>query len=48
MESLLLLLAAKPWHYWIAPFLTIATVLVVVALLIGYVAKVLYARTPRR
>ena len=47
MESVLLL-AARPWHYWIAPFFAIAVVLVVIALLIGYVVKVIYPRTPRR
>ena len=47
VESVLLL-AAKPWHYWIAPFFTIGIVLTVVAVLIGYVVKVIYPRTPRR
>jgi hypothetical protein len=43
-----LLAAAKPWTYWLAPMLVLATVLALVAVMIGYVVKVVAARYPRR
>jgi hypothetical protein len=43
-----LLAAAKPWTYWLAPLLTLGTLLAVVALMVGYVVKVVAARYPRR
>ena len=42
------LLAAKPWHFWIAPGIMALTVLLVVALFAGYLAKVVWPKTPRR
>ena len=42
------LLAAKPWHFWIAPGVMLLTVVMVVALFIGYFAKVVWPKTPRR
>ena len=43
-----LLAAAKPWTFWLAPLLTLGTLLAVVAIMIGYVVKVVAARYPRR
>jgi hypothetical protein len=43
-----LLAAAKPWTYWLAPLLVLGTVLALVALMVGYVVKVVAARYPRR
>ena len=43
-----LLAAAKPWTYWLAPLLVLTTVLALVAVMIGYVVKVVAARYPRR
>ena len=43
-----LVAAAKPWTYWLAPLLTLGTFLAVVALMVGYVVKVVAARYPRR
>jgi hypothetical protein len=42
-----LLAAAKPWTFWLAPALVLVTVLALVALMIGYVVKVVAARYPR-
>lgn len=33
--------AAKPWHYWIAPVLTLSFVGLLFMMLVGYVVKVL-------
>ncbi len=41
-------LAAQVWHYWLAVPLTIGTVLTVLALVAGYVAKVVAPRYPKR
>lgn len=41
-------LAAQVWHFWIAVPLTIGAVLTVVALIAGYVAKVVAPRYPKR
>lgn len=35
------LAAAKPWHYWIAPVLTLSFVGLLFMMLLGYVVKVL-------
>lgn len=43
-----LLAAAKPWTYWLAPLLVLVTLLAVVAVMVGYVVKVVAARYPRR
>jgi hypothetical protein len=42
-----LLAAAKPWTFWLAPLLVLVTVLALLALMIGYVVKVVAARYPR-
>lgn len=31
---------AKPWHFWLAPILFGSAVLIVLALMVGYVVKV--------
>ncbi len=36
--------AAKPWHFWLAPILFGSAVLIVVALVVGYVVKVTLPR----
>ena len=43
-----LLLAAKVWHYWLAIPLIAAVVLVIVALVIGYLVKVVGPKYPRQ
>lgn len=40
-------LAAKVWHYWIAPVLVFGAVLAVVATIIGYFVKVVRPKHPR-
>jgi hypothetical protein len=40
--------AAKVWHYWISIALLIPILLVVVAVLVGYLIKVVGPRYPRR
>lgn len=40
------LLAAVVWTYWIAPLLVAVTVLVVIALLIGFLFKVVMPKYP--
>jgi hypothetical protein len=42
-----MLLAAKPWHYWIALFLLAPAVLGVVAVMFGYYVKVTRNKYPR-
>jgi hypothetical protein len=42
-----LLAAAKPWTFWLAPLLVLVTFLALLALMIGYVVKVVAARYPR-
>jgi hypothetical protein len=44
----MLVLAAKVWHYWIAVPLTAGAVLLTVALIAGYLAKVVRPQYPRR
>lgn len=41
------LLAAEVWHYWIAFPLVGGTVLAVIALVVGYLIKVVGAKPPR-
>jgi len=40
-------LAAKVWHYWIAPILVIGAVLALVATIVGYFVKVQRPKYPR-
>jgi len=42
------ILAAKVWHYWLMVPLFFASVLVCIALVIGYLAKVQAPQHPRR
>jgi hypothetical protein len=42
-----LLAAAKPWTFWLAPLLVLVTVLALLAVMIGYVVKVVATRYPR-
>ena len=43
-----MLAAAKPWTYWISPVLVIGAVLAVVAISLGYIVKVVFAKYPRQ
>jgi hypothetical protein len=43
-----LLLAAKVWHYWISIALTVPIVLVVIAIVVGYIIKVVGPKYTRR
>ena len=43
----LLLLAAKPWTYWLAPVLTLGAVLGLIGVILGYLVKVVAAKYPR-
>ena len=43
-----MLVAAQVWHYWIGVVLFGGTVLTVVALVVGYLAKVQAPQHPRR
>jgi hypothetical protein len=40
-------LAAKVWHYWIAPALVIGAIGAVLAVVVGYFMKVQRPRHPR-
>ena len=42
-----LMLAAKPWAYWIAPMLLVGSVLAILAVIVGYVFKVVAAKYPK-
>ena len=42
-----LLAAAKPWAYWIAPMILVASVLAVFAYILMYVFKVVAAKYPK-
>jgi len=44
----MLLLAAKPWFYWIAPVLVLSAVLAVIATILGYYVKVTSNKYPRK
>lgn len=43
----LLLAAAKPWAYWIAPLLLVSGVLAVLGYILMYVFKVVAAKYPK-
>lgn len=42
-----LILAAKPWAYWIAPMLLVGSVLAIIGVILGYVFKVVAAKYPK-
>ena len=42
-----LILAAKPWTYWLAPVLTLSAVLGLIAFFLGYLVKVVAAKYPK-
>lgn len=42
-----LLLVAKPWTYWLAPLLTLVSVLGLFAVILGYLVKVVAAKYPK-
>jgi hypothetical protein len=44
----MLVLAAKVWHYWISIPLVAGGILLLVALLVGYIVRVVAPRYPRR
>lgn len=39
--------AAKPWTYWLAPVLTLGSVLGLFAVIVGYLVKVVAAKYPK-
>ena len=43
----LLLAAAKPWAYWIAPLLVLGSVLAILLFIVSYVFKVVAAKYPK-
>jgi len=43
-----LLATGKPWTYWVSPILTIGAILAVVAVLVGYIVKVVSLKYPRQ
>lgn len=43
----LLIAAAKPWTYWLAPVLTLGSILGVLAFVLGYLVKVVAAKYPK-
>jgi hypothetical protein len=43
-----LLAVAKPWTYWLAPLLVLGAVLTVLAIVVGYLIKVVAAKYPRQ
>lgn len=43
----LLFAAAKPWAYWIAPMILVASVLGVLLFILQYVFKVVAAKYPK-
>ena len=47
MDLSLLLAAAKPWTYWLAPVLTLGSVLGLFAVIVGYLIKVVAAKYPK-
>jgi hypothetical protein len=42
-----LILAAKPWTYWLAPVLTLVSVLGLIGVILGYLVKVVAAKYPK-
>jgi hypothetical protein len=45
---MLLLAAAKPWIYWVAPLLVLGAMLALVAVGVGYLIKVTANKYPRQ
>ncbi|MFP3906060.1 MAG: hypothetical protein ACLFWR_03455 [Acidimicrobiales bacterium] len=43
-----MILAAVPWHYWIGVAVAIPAILLLIATIVGYFAKVSRPRYPRR
>jgi hypothetical protein len=43
----LVLAAAKPWHFWIAPAVLGLTVLLIIATIVGYLVKVVSPKYPK-
>jgi hypothetical protein len=43
-----LLATAKPWTYWLSPILTLGAILAVVAVVVGYIVKVVSLKYPRQ
>ncbi len=44
----LLFAFGKPWTYWMAPLITLLSILGVVALFVGYLIKVVAAKYPKQ
>ena len=44
----MVLFAGEVWHYWIAVPLVVGGILLVLALLVGYLVRVVAPRYPRR
>ena len=42
-----LILAAKPWAYWISPLLAVISVLAILGVILSYVFKVVAAKYPK-
>ena len=47
MDLELLFSVAKPWAYWIAPMILVASVLGVLGVILNYVLKVVAAKYPK-
>ncbi|MDQ3642959.1 MAG: hypothetical protein M3450_16210, partial [Actinomycetota bacterium] len=47
MDLELLFSVAKPWAYWIAPMILVASVLGVLGVILNYVFKVVAAKYPK-
>jgi hypothetical protein len=43
-----MLLAAEVWHFWVGVAVAAATILTVLALVVGYLVKVVAPQYPRR
>jgi hypothetical protein len=43
-----MLLAAEVWHYWVGVAVAAATILTVLALVVGYFVKVVAPQYPKR
>lgn len=43
----LLIAAAKPWAYWIAPLLVLVSVLAVLGVILQYIFKAVAAKYPK-
>jgi hypothetical protein len=46
--DLMLLGFGKPWTYWVAPVVTLLTVLALLGWFVGYLVKVTSARYPKQ